>query len=192
MRTRVTTLFLACAAFVSVVAVAPAQAACRPTTLADLFPPVPETTAPPMPAPPAPAGAGDFSDHRRPPRLDTATRPRPPSPPPVDPNSDHDHDHHDRSRTTTTATDRVDDHAPVPAPIPVARCSYVYRMQWPVLGGGAVLSVFGADRDLGARHHAGVDISAPKMTPVVAVRDGTDPTIHDRAAATAAAVGDHA
>ena len=68
--------------------------------------------------------------------------------------------------TTTSTT------SPAPAPIPVARCSYVYRMQWPVLGGGAVLSVFGADRDLGARHHAGVDISAPKMTPVVAVRDG--------------------
>jgi hypothetical protein len=46
-------------------------------------------------------------------------------------------------------------------------------MNWPVLGGGAVLSVFGADRDMGARHHAGVDISAPKMTPVVAVKDGT-------------------
>jgi hypothetical protein len=53
-------------------------------------------------------------------------------------------------------------------------------MQWPVLGGGAVLSTFGADRDGGNRHHAGVDISAPKMTPVVAVRDGTIRTIHDR------------
>jgi hypothetical protein len=51
-------------------------------------------------------------------------------------------------------------------------------MQWPVLGGGAVLSVFGAERDLGARHHAGVDISAPKMTPVVAVRDGIVASIH--------------
>jgi hypothetical protein len=51
-------------------------------------------------------------------------------------------------------------------------------MQWPVLGGGAVLSVFGAERDLGARHHAGVDISAPKMTPVVAVRDGIVTVIH--------------
>jgi hypothetical protein len=51
-------------------------------------------------------------------------------------------------------------------------------MQWPVLGGGAVLSVFGAERDLGARRHAGVDISAPKMTPVVAVRDGTVKVIH--------------
>ncbi len=54
MRTRATTLFLACALFVSVVAVAPAQAACRPTTLADLFPHVPETTAPPVPTPAAP------------------------------------------------------------------------------------------------------------------------------------------
>ena len=67
---------------------------------------------------------------------------------------------------------------PVPARPPVARCSYVYRMEWPVLGGGAVLSTFGADRDLGARHHAGVDISASKMTPVVAVRDGSIRTLH--------------
>ncbi|MGH8928379.1 MAG: M23 family metallopeptidase [Acidimicrobiia bacterium] len=52
-------------------------------------------------------------------------------------------------------------------------------MQWPVLGGGAILSTFGADRDGGSRHHAGVDISAPKMTPVVAVRDGTVSGVHD-------------
>ena len=76
----------------------------------------------------------------------------------------------DPNASTTTTT--------VPAQPPVARCSYVYRMQWPVLGGGAVLSTFGADRDGGARHHAGVDISAAKMTPVVAVRDGTIRTLH--------------
>ena len=69
----------------------------------------------------------------------------------------------DPNTTTTTSA---------PAPTPVAPCAYVYRMQWPVLGGGAVLSVFASDREGGLRHHAGVDISAPKMTPVVAVRDG--------------------
>ena len=40
----------------------------------------------------------------------------------------------------------------------------------------------------GVRHHAGVDISAPKMTPVVAVRDGTVTMIHADGAI-AAAVG---
>ena len=131
-------------------AVAPAQAACRPTTLADLFPAVPETPVASQVAPPAPlvpeATTTTTITTIDPTSVTTTT---------VEPGT-----------TTTTAI-------PGPAPIPVARCSYVYRMQWPVLGGGAVLSVFGAERDLGARHHAGIDISAPKMTPVVAVRDGT-------------------
>ena len=152
MRKRVTTLFLACAAFVSVVAVAPAQAACRPTTLADLFPAAPATpigTVTP-PAPLVPEAATTTTAAPVDPGASTTVEPG----------------------TTTTTT------MPVPAPTPVARCSYVYRMQWPVLGGGAVLSVFGAERDLGARHHAGIDISAPKMTPVVAVRDGIVTAIH--------------
>ncbi|MEX2251339.1 MAG: M23 family metallopeptidase [Acidimicrobiia bacterium] len=34
-------------------------------------------------------------------------------------------------------------------------------------------SSFGDDRDHGARHHEGIDIQAPKLTPVVAVADGT-------------------
>ena len=154
MRKRFTTLFLACAAFFSVVAVAPAQAYCRPTTLADLFPAVPETpavseVAPPAPSVPEPTTTTIVT-------TTTTVDPGTTTTTTVDPNT----------ATTTTTT-------PGPAPIPVASCSYVYRMQWPVLGGGAVLSVFGSDRDMGARHHAGVDISAPKMTPVVAVRDGT-------------------
>ena len=149
-------------------AVAPAQAACRPTTLADLFPAIPEAPAGEV-APPAPL-VPNFS-------VPTTTAPIEPgmatttSTTTVDPNT-----------TTTTLVDpnsTTTTAAPVPVPTPTARCSYVYRMQWPVLGGGAVLSVFGAERDLGARHHAGVDISAPKMTPVVAVRDGTVSTIHD-------------
>jgi len=45
-------------------------------------------------------------------------------------------------------------------------------MLWPLVGQGQVVSGFGADRDHGARRHQGVDISAPKLTPVVAVADG--------------------
>lgn len=72
----------------------------------------------------------------------------------------------------------ADGTAPVAfAPRP-AICSYVYRIQWPVLGRGAVGSVFGAERDGGTRLHAGVDIMAPKMSPIVAVRDGTVSSVH--------------
>jgi hypothetical protein len=45
-------------------------------------------------------------------------------------------------------------------------------MLWPLAGNGQVISGFGADRDHGDRHHQGVDIAAPKLTPVVAVADG--------------------
>ncbi len=146
---------------------APAQAACRPTTLADLFPVVPATppgqASAPVPLVPAPTSTTVPID---PNSIPTTTIP-------VDPNS---------IPTTTIPADpnltTPTVNPPLPTPIPVARCSYVYRMQWPVLGGGAVLSVFGSDRDGGVRHHAGVDISAPKMTPVVAVRDGTVRIIH--------------
>ncbi len=44
-------------------------------------------------------------------------------------------------------------------------------MQWPVLG-GETGSSFGSPRDGGARRHQGVDIFAPKLTPVVAVANG--------------------
>ena len=40
------------------------------------------------------------------------------------------------------------------------------------LGTGAVQSFFGAERDAGARQHEGVDIFAPRLTPVIAVADG--------------------
>jgi hypothetical protein len=58
-------------------------------------------------------------------------------------------------------------------------CSYVYRMGFPVVGGGSPgWSLFGEPRDGGVRLHAGVDILAPKMTPVVAVRSGTVSGVH--------------
>lgn len=54
------------------------------------------------------------------------------------------------------------------------RCSYVYPMTFPVVGGGLPgWSLFGEPRAGGDRRHAGVDIGAPKLTPVVAVRAGT-------------------
>lgn len=63
---------------------------------------------------------------------------------------------------------------------PPPACSYVYRMAFPVVGGGNPgWSLFGEARDGGARLHAGVDIGAPKMTPVVAVRSGTVTTVRD-------------
>ena len=161
---------------------APAQAACRPTTLADLFPAVPETPAESVATPPAPS-----VPERTTTTTTTTVDPGTTTTTTVDPGTTTTTTTVDPGTTTTTTT--VDPNttstttttAPGPAPIPVASCSYVYRMQWPVLGGGAVLSVFGAERDMGARHHAGIDISAPKMTPVVAVRDGTVTVIHTEA-----------
>ena len=45
---------------------------------------------------------------------------------------------------------------------PPAVCSFIYRMEFPVLGGGDPgWSLFGEPRDGGARLHAGVDVLAP-------------------------------
>lgn len=55
---------------------------------------------------------------------------------------------------------------------PPPRCSFYYDMDHPIAGPSATLSVFGAIRDAGDRWHAGVDISARKLTPVVAVHEG--------------------
>lgn len=47
-----------------------------------------------------------------------------------------------------------------------------YRMILPLAGPLDVLSVFGAERDDGERVHMGVDLAAPRLMPVLAVKDG--------------------
>ena len=47
-----------------------------------------------------------------------------------------------------------------------------YRMIFPLAGPLEVLSTFGAERDGGERDHKGIDLGAPRLTPVLAVRDG--------------------
>lgn len=68
---------------------------------------------------------------------------------------------------------------PVPAPAP-ARCRFVKNIEFPVVTNAKFLSSFGAIRAGGDRWHAGVDISAPTLTPVVAVADGTVKEIRDQ------------
>lgn len=63
---------------------------------------------------------------------------------------------------------------------PPPACSFVYRMAFPVVGGGLPgWSLFGELREGGQRLHAGVDILALKLTPVVAVRAGTVSAVRD-------------
>lgn len=70
--------------------------------------------------------------------------------------------------TTTTLPPETTTTVPPPPP-----CDpFVYDLAWPLAGAGQIGSPFGADRDGGARKHLGNDISAPKLTPVVAVADG--------------------
>ena len=45
-------------------------------------------------------------------------------------------------------------------------------MTLPLAGPLIVLSTFGAERDGGERDHKGIDLAAPRLTPVLAVRDG--------------------
>ena len=60
----------------------------------------------------------------------------------------------------------------LPAPGPGKCTPFEYPLVWPVMSRSQVNDTFGEDRDHGARHHEGIDIHAPKLTPVVAVADG--------------------
>ncbi|HMB54082.1 MAG TPA: M23 family metallopeptidase [Thermoanaerobaculia bacterium] len=55
----------------------------------------------------------------------------------------------------------------------------VYGMLFPVLGEHTLTDSFGDPRDGGARSHAGIDILADRMIPVVAVADGKVRWLHD-------------
>lgn len=151
MRKTALSLFIVCAALISLIPATAAWAACRPTTLADH--PPPPATQPLAPSPIVPSTTLPSTPTTDTTAVTTTTIPAVP--------------------TEVTATT-----APVVYTPRRAICSYVYRMQWPILGGGAVGSVFGAERDGGTRLHAGVDVMAPKMSPIVAVRDGTITRLH--------------
>jgi hypothetical protein len=63
-------------------------------------------------------------------------------------------------------------------PVDAAEGKTVYRMVFPLLGEHTLTDSFGDPRGRG-RKHAGVDILADRMTPVVAVADGTVRWIHN-------------
>lgn len=71
--------------------------------------------------------------------------------------------------------DPMDGIVPEPTePAPTGpRCDFLYEIEYPLVGAGTFGSGFGAPRDGGARLHMGVDLMAPKMTPVVAAADAT-------------------
>lgn len=92
---------------------------------------------------------------------------------------------------TTTTTDVLDDsteEGSVTTTVPVETttvtepsCSpFVYEMTYPLAVRGRIISVFGDQRDGGERLHAGVDLAAPKLTAVIATRDGFVTQIHNQ------------
>lgn len=142
-----------------------AEAACSPRLFSELGPAPNSVTQPPsVPgAEPLPFQAVDPTD------------PAPPAdPPPAEPPAEP-----PAAEEPPAELPPADEPPPVeePAPAPVVtppppRCSFYYDMDHPIAGPSATLSVFGAIRDAGDRWHAGVDISAKKLTPVVAVHEG--------------------
>lgn len=142
---------------------APAEAACSPRLFSELGPAPNSVVVPPADAP-MPFQAVDPGDPA-PPTEPPPTEPPPPDPPPSE----------DPPADPPPAEEAPPAENPAPAPVPTPpppRCSFYYDMDWPVAGPSATLSVFGAIRAAGDRWHAGVDISARKLTPVVAVHEG--------------------
>ena len=130
---------------------------CPPVTIDDLFPPTPPPRRPPSPT----TTVSDSSSSTTAPDETSTSTTEP------------------ESTSTTfggepTTTITGGSTTPVPTvPRPRGCTPFVYPLTWPVHGGSHVISTFGADRDHGARHHEGTDIHAPKLTPVLAVADGT-------------------
>ena len=143
-----------------------AEAACSPRLFSELGPA--PNRVPVAPTPTVPEGAPLPFQVEPPPADPPPTVPVDPAPPPETP------------PTTTPPVEPTPPPAePTPPPTPRVttppppRCSFYYDMDHPIAGPSAPLSVFGAIRDGGDRWHAGLDIAAVKLTPVVAVRAGT-------------------
>jgi murein DD-endopeptidase MepM/ murein hydrolase activator NlpD len=166
-------IFLATAALVAVGSPrneARAQSTCPPVTIDDLFPS--ETKPAPNPPATSPTTTGTTTPSSTEPTTESTTTTQPENttttsgPTTTQPGDDVTTmtPGPDQSTTTTTGPS---------SPAVNASCSpFVYSMLWPLAGRGQYISGFGVDRDHGARHHEGVDIAAPHMTPVVAVADG--------------------
>lgn len=75
-----------------------------------------------------------------------------------------------RAETSTTASGNT----PATTAPPEPACEpFVYDMSYPMPVNGKFLSRFGSERDQGERWHKGIDLEAPKLTPVLATADGT-------------------
>jgi len=145
---------------------------CPPVKIDDLFPPEPPPRPPTTPTTTQP---GTSTPTTTPTAETTPTTTEPAGTSTTEPES---------TTTTTTSSTIVEGDStttttggsttPTPtAPRPRGCAPFVYPLTWPVNGGNHVISSFGADRDGGARHHEGIDIQAPKLTPVLAAADGT-------------------
>ncbi len=155
----VAALLLVAALLVMAAPAPEAQAArmCPPVTLDDLFPEPAKPTPTPSPTPTTVPDTGTSTT------TTTSTVPvSSTNEPPVTTAPG-------EGSTVTTEPGAGSTTAP---PRPAPKCvPFRYDMRWPLAGRGQILSGFGADRDGGDRHHKGNDISAPKLTPVVAVAD---------------------
>ena len=162
-------LVLAASLFVVAGPPAPAEAAmCGPTTIDDL-PPLPGTPEPPPASPTTTSGTTPTTiDEETTTTVETTTTSTtvPETSTTTLPDS-----------SSTTVDDGSSTSVPGPGPTtpkPPRACSpFVYDLSWPIAGDSQVISSFGVARDGGARRHAGIDIQAPKLTPVLSVADGT-------------------
>jgi murein DD-endopeptidase MepM/ murein hydrolase activator NlpD len=133
-----------------------AEAACSPRLFSELGPAPNSVSQPSMPSSdPLPFQAADPEDETPPDETPFDPPAIEPDPPPTD-----------------EAPPAAPEQPPAVVTPPPPRCSFYYDMDHPIAGPSATLSVFGAVRDAGDRWHAGVDISARKLTPVVAVHEG--------------------